>query len=81
MSFTKSTIPPGDSFLDGKYISTYNSNGGMMKTTLNIPDDLIRKAMSLGRHKTKTETVIVAPGICPKEEDREYSGQRWEASI
>ena len=31
-----------------------------MKTTLNIPDDLIKKAMSLSKHKTKTETVIVA---------------------
>jgi len=31
-----------------------------MKTTLNIPEDLIRKAMSLAKHKTKTETVIVA---------------------
>ena len=31
-----------------------------MKTTLNIPEDLIRKAMSLAKHKTKTETVVVA---------------------
>jgi len=31
-----------------------------MKTTLNIPEDLIRKAMSLAKHKTKTETVLVA---------------------
>jgi len=31
-----------------------------MKTTLNIPEDLIKRAMSLARHKTKTETVIVA---------------------
>ena len=31
-----------------------------MKTTLNIPEDLIRKAMSLTNHKTKTETIIVA---------------------
>jgi Arc/MetJ family transcription regulator len=31
-----------------------------MKTTLNIPEDLIKKAMSLAKHKTKTETVIVA---------------------
>ncbi len=31
-----------------------------MKTTLNIPEDLIKKAMSLARHKTKTETVVVA---------------------
>jgi len=31
-----------------------------MRTTLNIPDDLIKKAMSLAKHKTKTETVIAA---------------------
>ena len=31
-----------------------------MKTTLNIPDDLIRKAMALAKHKTKTEAVVVA---------------------
>ena len=31
-----------------------------MKTTLNIPDDLIKKAMSLSKYKTKTETVVVA---------------------
>lgn len=31
-----------------------------MRTTLNIPEDLIRKAMSLAKHKTKTETVVVA---------------------
>jgi hypothetical protein len=31
-----------------------------MKTTLNIPEDLIKKAMSLAKHKTKTETVLVA---------------------
>ena len=31
-----------------------------MKTTLNIPEDLIRKAMSLAKHKTKTETIVVA---------------------
>jgi hypothetical protein len=31
-----------------------------MKTTLNIPEDLIRKAMALANHKTKTETVVVA---------------------
>ena len=34
--------------------------GGVMKTTLDIPDDLIKKAMSLSRHKTKTETVTAA---------------------
>ena len=31
-----------------------------MKTTLNIPEDLIRRAMSLAKHRTKTETIIVA---------------------
>ena len=31
-----------------------------MKTTLNIPEGLIKKAMSLAKHRTKTETVIVA---------------------
>jgi len=31
-----------------------------MKTTLNIPEDLIRKAMSLAKHRTKTETIVVA---------------------
>ncbi len=31
-----------------------------MKTTLNIPENLIRKAMALAKHKTKTETVVVA---------------------
>ena len=31
-----------------------------MKTTLNIPEDLIKKAMSLSKHKTKTETIVVA---------------------
>ena len=31
-----------------------------MKTTLNIPEDLIRKAMSMAKHKTKTEAVVVA---------------------
>ncbi len=31
-----------------------------MKTTLNIPEALIKKAMSLAKHKTKTETVVVA---------------------
>ena len=34
-----------------------------MKTTLNIPEDLIKEAMSLSKHKkhkTKTKTVIVA---------------------
>lgn len=31
-----------------------------MKTTLNIPEDLIQTAMSLSTYRTKTETVIVA---------------------
>jgi Arc/MetJ family transcription regulator len=35
-------------------------NGGIMKTTLNIPDDLIKTAMSLSRISTKTEAVVVA---------------------
>ncbi len=31
-----------------------------MKTTLNIPEALIKKAMALAKHKTKTETVVLA---------------------
>ena len=31
-----------------------------MKTTLNIPEDLIKTAMSLSKSSTKTETVAVA---------------------
>ena len=31
-----------------------------MKTTLNIPDDLMKTAMSLSKHRTKTKTVIIA---------------------
>jgi hypothetical protein len=31
-----------------------------MKTTLNIPDDLMKTAMSLSKHRTKTGTVIIA---------------------
>jgi hypothetical protein len=31
-----------------------------MKMSLNIPEDLIKRAMSLAKHRTKTETVIVA---------------------
>ena len=31
-----------------------------MKTTLNIPENLIKTAMSLSKYKTKTKTVIVA---------------------
>jgi Arc/MetJ family transcription regulator len=38
----------------------YYKFGGTMKTTLNIPEDLIKTAMSLAKNRTKTETVIVA---------------------
>ena len=31
-----------------------------MKTTLNIPENLIKTAMSIAKHRTKTEAVIVA---------------------
>ena len=31
-----------------------------MKTTLNILDELVKKAMSLSNHRTKTGTVITA---------------------
>lgn len=31
-----------------------------MKTTLNIPEDLVKTAMMLSKHNTKTETIIVA---------------------
>jgi hypothetical protein len=31
-----------------------------MKTTLNIPEDLINTAVALSRNRTKTETVIQA---------------------
>jgi len=31
-----------------------------MKTTLNIPEELIKTAMSLSEFRTKTKTVIVA---------------------
>ncbi len=31
-----------------------------MKTTLNIPKELIEMAMSISKHRTKTETVIAA---------------------
>ena len=31
-----------------------------MKTTLNIPEDLLKTAMSLSKNRTKTQTVIVA---------------------
>lgn len=31
-----------------------------MKTTLNIPDDLINTAMTVSQTRTKTETVVVA---------------------
>ena len=32
--------------------------GGIMKTTLNIPDDLIKEAMLASKSRTKTEAVI-----------------------
>jgi Arc/MetJ family transcription regulator len=32
--------------------------GGIMKTTLNIPDDLIKEAMTASQSRTKTEAVI-----------------------
>jgi len=31
-----------------------------MKTTLNIPEELIKTAMSISKHRTKTETIIIA---------------------
>lgn len=31
-----------------------------MKTTLNIPEELIKTAMALSKNRTKTETVIIA---------------------
>jgi CRISPR/Cas system-associated protein Csx1 len=31
-----------------------------MKTTFNIPEELIKTAMELSKNRTKTETVIVA---------------------
>ena len=31
-----------------------------MKTTLNIPESLIREAMKLANRRTKTDTIIVA---------------------
>ena len=31
-----------------------------MKTTLNIPDDLIKTAMSFSKYRTKTRTVVTA---------------------
>jgi Arc/MetJ family transcription regulator len=38
----------------------YFKFGGIMKTTLNIPETLIKTAMLLSKNRTKTETVIVA---------------------
>ncbi len=32
----------------------------MMKTTLNIPEDLVKKTMRLSKSKTKTEAIITA---------------------
>jgi len=31
-----------------------------MKTTLNIPDELVKKTMKLSRSKTKTEAIVTA---------------------
>ena len=31
-----------------------------MKTTFNIPEELIKTAMSLSKYRTKTKTVVVA---------------------
>lgn len=38
----------------------YNTikSGGIMKTTLNIPESLIEEAMTISKSKSKTETVI-----------------------
>jgi hypothetical protein len=38
----------------------YNQNGGIMKTTLNIPESLIKEAMKLANRRTKTDTIIIA---------------------
>jgi Arc/MetJ family transcription regulator len=35
-------------------------SGGIMKTTLNIPNDLIDKTMRLSGCKTKTEAIVIA---------------------
>lgn len=34
--------------------------GGNMKTTLNLPEDLVRKTMKLSKSKTKTHAIITA---------------------
>lgn len=31
-----------------------------MKTTLNIPDDLVQKTMKLSKSKTKTDAIVIA---------------------
>jgi len=31
-----------------------------MKTTLNIPDDLVKKTMKLSKSKTKTAAIVIA---------------------
>lgn len=38
----------------------YEYYGGIVKTTLNISEELIRMAMALSGHKTKTETIAEA---------------------
>lgn len=40
------------------YTYQFDYSGGMMKTTLNIPDDLIEEAMIVSKSRTKTEAVI-----------------------
>ena len=31
-----------------------------MRTTLNLPDDIVKEAMSLTKSQTKTETIVLA---------------------
>jgi hypothetical protein len=38
----------------------FDRNGGIMKSTFNIPEDLIRTAMSFSKNRTKTKTLIAA---------------------
>jgi hypothetical protein len=41
-------------------MAKYNLSGGIVKTTLNIPEPLIREAMKLSNRRTKTDTIIMA---------------------
>ena len=41
-----------------KYTYNIPSLGGKMKTTLDIPEDLIKEAMTASKSRTKTEAVI-----------------------